>query len=1307
MAIPEIQTSFAAGELSPELWGHVDFAKFAIGASTCRNMYVNYRGGANSRAGTAFVGYSKQSQATNATGSIRFSGNPSIGDTITLNGVVFTFDTSGVTPTNFKLLISGSGLPFTLSNILNALPPNGYVANASLNVANYGISGSDTLTVTYLIGGVGGDAYTLAASAATPSGATLTGGASARTLPPRLITFQFSLQQGLGLEFGNQYMRVLTEGAFVTETPVAITAITNANPGVVTSTVPSLANGDAVFLIAVHGMTQVNGHTYIAQAVTSTTFALYDIFGNPVDTTGFGTYTSGGTAARIYTLATPYSDVDLMFLKVTQSADVMSICCRNQITGTEYPPYDLARIADDNWSLNQLSTAATIAPPTNMTGVSSGTGMADIQYCATAISTIGSESVASNIADVPNTIDISSTAGSITLSWMAVAGAAYYNVYKSPIAYASTVPAGSLFGFIGTTFGNQFVDSNVVADFSQVPPLHSDPFAPGQALGITVTAMGTGYIQPEFNITSLDGVGATGYGIQVDGHVQAFVFTDNGEFYQPGDTVVIDDAGGSVATGDIDFGSTNPSPGDTITLNGVVFTFDSSGVTPTNFKLLIGGSLGGTLSDALNFLPPNGYNSNASLNVADYGISGSQLTVAYKFGGTVGNSYTLAASVATPSAGTLTGGTGGSGATGTLVVGPETGTYPSVVAYFQERRVYANTENQPDTYWMSQPGLFTDFDSRIPTIDSDAVVGTPWSVAVDGIQFMLTILGGLVALTGQTAYLVMGTGGSPTAPQPITPSSQQALPQVYNGCHFAVPPVRIDYDVYYLQAKGSIIRSLSYNFWINVFTGVDVTYLSSQLFSFYSISAMAWCEEPYKVLWCVRSDGALLSLTTLKAQEVMGWARHDTQGIFVSATAVTEQPTSTVTGLTPFVDALYVATQRFLPLVGEPFMIERMDDRLWQTVEDCWCVDSALELPQTAPNAALTISEFPNEYGVPDGATNIVPGTGYSQQTVLTLKDPTGQGCTVTPNIIGGAISSVTFSPASSVTVPYTNPVLQVYDPGGGTGFSATVELVNNVICDASANVFSILDPGKVLRAGGGVMQVIAYNSDTEIVATVVSPIVPQFDPFAAGTWTMTAPVTTVTGLDHLEGLTVTGLADGNVIPLSVVTNGAITLANPASAVIVGLPFLPQLQSLYAEGGAPTVQGRRKKIGAVTVRLQASGSVQVGTNQPDGSAQSPQMINPPWTNMADAPTNSTGLAQPAYANASITNSTIVRPVPLLTADVRVLPTSGYAKMGQVAVQQALPLPMNVTALIREEIDGDEPEQEPRYQPAREKRQAGG
>jgi hypothetical protein len=54
--IPFIQPSFAAGELSPFLYGRVDLAKYHVGCRTLLNFFVHPHGGASNRPGTLFVG---------------------------------------------------------------------------------------------------------------------------------------------------------------------------------------------------------------------------------------------------------------------------------------------------------------------------------------------------------------------------------------------------------------------------------------------------------------------------------------------------------------------------------------------------------------------------------------------------------------------------------------------------------------------------------------------------------------------------------------------------------------------------------------------------------------------------------------------------------------------------------------------------------------------------------------------------------------------------------------------------------------------------------------------------------------------------------------------------------------------------------------------------------------------------------------------------------------------------------------------------------------------------------------------------
>lgn len=92
------------------------------------------------------------------------------------------------------------------------------------------------------------------------------------------------------------------------------------------------------------------------------------------------------------------------------------------------------------------------------------------------------------------------------------------------------------------------------------------------------------------------------------------------------------------------------------------------------------------------------------------------------------------------------------------------------------------------------------------------------------------------------------------------------------------------------------------------------------------------------------------------------------------------------------------------------------------------------------------------------------------------------------------------------------------------------------------------------------------------------------------------APATVMSGLDHLEGKTVSILADGAVHPQAVVTGGSITLQQAASKVHIGLPIEADVQTLpiameqVAGGG----QGRMKNVNRVYMRVVRSSGIFAG-----------------------------------------------------------------------------------------------------------------
>lgn len=92
------------------------------------------------------------------------------------------------------------------------------------------------------------------------------------------------------------------------------------------------------------------------------------------------------------------------------------------------------------------------------------------------------------------------------------------------------------------------------------------------------------------------------------------------------------------------------------------------------------------------------------------------------------------------------------------------------------------------------------------------------------------------------------------------------------------------------------------------------------------------------------------------------------------------------------------------------------------------------------------------------------------------------------------------------------------------------------------------------------------------------------------------SPATLISGLDYLEGETVTILADGAAHADKTVGLGRITLDRPASTVVVGLPYNSDGQLLRNDAGAAdgTSQGKTQRAHRVTFRLKDSLGLKTG-----------------------------------------------------------------------------------------------------------------
>ena len=181
--------------------------------------------------------------------------------------------------------------------------------------------------------------------------------------PAFLYTFKITNDVAFVLEFTNLAVRFFRNGGRVHQAGQAITGITKANPAVVTySGSDTYANGDMVWIDGVVGMTEVNGREFTVANVNtgSNTFEL-----SGVNSTGYTTYTSGGTVEEIVELATPYTTADLFQLKFAQSGKNL------YIAHPSYQPRKLTYTSATSWAIAvHAPIQETFAPTQTISAIS-------------------------------------------------------------------------------------------------------------------------------------------------------------------------------------------------------------------------------------------------------------------------------------------------------------------------------------------------------------------------------------------------------------------------------------------------------------------------------------------------------------------------------------------------------------------------------------------------------------------------------------------------------------------------------------------------------------------------------------------------------------------------------------------------------------------------------------------------------------------------------------------------------------------------------------------------------------------------
>ncbi|HHK8874966.1 TPA: hypothetical protein ACQZB3_000546 [Escherichia coli] len=497
--------------------------------------------------------------------------------------------------------------------------------------------------------------------------------------------------------------------------------------------------------------------------------------------------------------------------------------------------------------------------------------------------------------------------------------------------------------------------------------------------------------------------------------------------------------------------------------------------------------------------------------------------------------------------------------------------YPGTVVYYQQRLFFAASTAYPQTIWASRSGDYKDFGKSSPIADDDRITYTYAGRQVNEIRHLIDV-GSLVALTSGGQFQIKGDQNNV-----LTPSSFSFSSQGSDGAS-STPPITVSNIALFIQEKGSVVRDLAYSFDVDGYQGSDLTVLANHLFQGYQLVDWSFTVVPYSAAWAIRNDGALLTLTYLRDQQVFAWSPQPTDGKFESTCSISEGTE----------DGVYFSVQRTVNGQAKRY-IERLSSRQFTDDIDAFFVDCGLSYDgrNTDQTRQMTVSSSSGSWGWAGPFTVSVSGSSY-------------------------------FS-ASNV--------------GDEIHFPYSEEEDGEVI-------------DKAIR-----LTIIEVISGNQVTAQASRDIPDFLQSVSTSSWRFARK--DFAGLDHLEGKTVSILADANVETQKVVIGGSITLDSPGAVVHVGLPITAEFETLDINiANQETLLDKKLIIPQVSLLVNASRGVLAGT---DGK------------NMYE-------YAQREYEFYD-------RPVEDATGTIDINIDANWSKGGRIYVRQSDPLPLSILAVI--------------------------
>ena len=517
--------------------------------------------------------------------------------------------------------------------------------------------------------------------------------------------------------------------------------------------------------------------------------------------------------------------------------------------------------------------------------------------------------------------------------------------------------------------------------------------------------------------------------------------------------------------------------------------------------------------------------------------------------------------------------------------------HPSCVTFFEQRLVFAGTTEQPQTIFFSRSGDYENMDANIGgTVADDDAI--IYTIASNQVNAIrfMTATRTLIIGTAGGEFTVSG-GGTDSA---ITPTNILIKKQSNHGSA-NVDAIAVGNATLFLQRAKRKIRELAYNFDVDGYIAPDMTILAEHI-SEGGLTQIAYQQEPNQIVYATRNDGELVALTYQREQQVTAWHRHIFGGRFGNATI-------TVTDFANIAD-------------GTRIVLTKADG---------------------------TTTTFTSATSATSGKFHT---TSSNNQTATNLKTLIDADSNFTATVSSNVVTITESSPLSTgfLTIKSLDDSVRLAKTDEGKAVCESVAVIPTDDTEYEVYVIVKRTINGATRRFVEVLNVFDFDQTDNTSFNFLDSQL-SYSGSAAST---------ISGLDHLEGQTVSILADGATHPDKTVSSGSVTLDRSALNVKVGLAYRSLLQTMRLNAGSQngTSQGKTKRIYDITVRMFETIGVEVGPNLND-------MERIPFRSSADL---------------------MDEGIPPFTGDKEVEFRGNYETDGFIFVRQTQPLPFTILSL---------------------------